>query len=362
MVTRAEGGDGAGGDAWADYQRPFAAGESVDGVGDAPGARLRGNFNQLRKLKARLPGLRVFISIGGWTWSRWFSAAARTEALRKNLASSCVDLYLRGNLPELEGAGGAEAGRGVFDGIDIDWEYPGIQGIGYNTLSPDDGNNFSLLLAEVRRQLDLLSEETGLAYGLTAAVGAGRHTVDATDPAEYSKHLDWVNAMTYDFRGAWDAAGPTGFHARLLSDPAAPDHPHGTTAAGAIDYLLAKGVPASKLLLGVPFYGRGWTGVDPRGGGVYRPALGPAPGTFEAGAEDYRVLCGAPGTERFRAEAGQAYRFDDATGTWWAYDNPEAVAGKAAFARERGLRGLFAWAADGDRGGELLAAMAAVRG
>src|SRR4051794_32468225 len=117
-------------DLWADYQRPFTAEESVDGVADDAAnldQHLFGNFNQIRKLKAANPHLKVLISVGGWTLSAYFSDHAATPEARQRFAKACIDTFLRGDLAGggwPEGAGGPGAAAGVFDGIDIDWEYP----------------------------------------------------------------------------------------------------------------------------------------------------------------------------------------------------------------------------------------------
>jgi chitinase len=87
------------GDAFADFQRAYSADESVDGVADTGTQALRGNFNQLRKLKLKHPQLKVLISLGGFTWSKFFSNAALTAESRRAFARSCIDLYLKGNLP-----------------------------------------------------------------------------------------------------------------------------------------------------------------------------------------------------------------------------------------------------------------------
>ena len=138
-----DGGPGEG-DAWADYQRPVPAEESVDGVADAPGQALNGNFSQLAKLKAKHPNLKVLISLGGWSWSTYFSNAARTDASRKAFVASCIDLYIKGNLPVVDGAaGGPGAAAGVFDGIDLDWEWPGCEGEPGNVIRPEDRENFT---------------------------------------------------------------------------------------------------------------------------------------------------------------------------------------------------------------------------
>ncbi|MFC9985090.1 glycoside hydrolase family 18 protein, partial [Microbacterium keratanolyticum] len=122
--TGPNGSDGAG-DAWADFGMGYTAANSVAGVADKWDQPLAGSFNQLKQLKAKNPNLKVMLSLGGWTWSKNFSAAAATDASRKKLVSSCINLYIKGNLPVIDGRGGAGAAAGVFDGFDIDWEWPG---------------------------------------------------------------------------------------------------------------------------------------------------------------------------------------------------------------------------------------------
>src|SRR5690606_27044313 len=122
--TGPNGSDGAG-DAWADFGMGYTAANSVAGVADAWDQPLAGSFNQLKQLKAKNPHLLALISIGGWTWSKTFSKAAATEASREKFVRSCIDIYIKGNLPVIDGRGGPGAAAGVFDGIDIDWEWPG---------------------------------------------------------------------------------------------------------------------------------------------------------------------------------------------------------------------------------------------
>lgn len=160
-------GTGAG-DADADYGRPFSAAQSVDGVADTGWEKLRGNFNQLKKLKAKHPHLKILISLGGWTYSKYFSDAAATPASREKLVRSCLDIYLRGNLPVAGNAGGPGTAAGIFDGIDLDWEWPGAEGHPGNHWGPQDKANNTALLAEFRRQMDELGATTGKRYLLTA--------------------------------------------------------------------------------------------------------------------------------------------------------------------------------------------------
>ena len=167
-------------DAWSDYQAPTWSGsDSVDGVSDDPAnpnQHLFGNFNQLVKLKAAHPDLKVVMSIGGWTLSKYFSDVAATPASRQAFVQSCVDLLLRGNLPTggwPEQSGGNGVAAGLFDGVDIDWEYPGIDAGNGANHSPADVHNATLLLQEFRRQFDEYGAVTGRHYLLTADLPAG---------------------------------------------------------------------------------------------------------------------------------------------------------------------------------------------
>jgi chitinase len=174
--------------------------------------------------------------------------------------------------------------------------------------------------------------------------------MDATDYAGAARHADWFMPMTYDYFGAWAAQGPTAPHSPLTSYPGIPQQ--GFNSAETIAKLKAKGVPASKLLLGIGFYGRGWTGVtQSEPGGT---ATGAAPGTYEAGIEDYKVLkgrCPANGTV-----AGTAYA--KCGSQWWSYDTPSTIGGKMAYAQDEGLAGAFFWELSGDTpNGELITAI-----
>lgn len=330
---------GAGGDAFADYTKAFAAGESVSGSADTWDQPLRGNWNQLKQLKAKYPGLKVLISLGGWTWSRGFASAARPEN-RQAFVASCVDAYIRGNLPVTDGAGGPGAAAGVFDGIDIDWEYPNACGLSCG--SAEDRANFNALLAEFRTQLNAV--RPGLL--LTIAAGAGVDKIRATDPGTYHQSLDFINVMTYDFHGAFDPT--TNHHSALFASPRdpAPGDQKFYNSNDAIEAFLARGVPASKLTLGIGFYGRGWTNV-PNGGsnGLYQSGSA-APGTYEAGIEDYKVL---------KNLNWPVYTDNDAMATWmyngstfWSFDTPALIRTKMNYVKAQNLGGAFFWEFSGD--------------
>ena len=117
-------GDGAG-DSFADYGKSYGADISVDGVADTFNQPIVGNFNQLKKLKAKYPNLKILVSIGGWTYSKYFSDAAATDASRKKFVSSCIDMFIKGNLPLAQRLRRRGYRAGIFDGVDIDWEYVG---------------------------------------------------------------------------------------------------------------------------------------------------------------------------------------------------------------------------------------------
>ncbi|KAF0812901.1 Chitinase A1 [Andreprevotia sp. IGB-42] len=363
---------GTGGDAWADYGRTPArlVDPSKPYTWDSP---LAGNFGELKALKGKFPNLKIFISLGGWTWSKWFSAASQTDALRKQLVSSCLNIYIKGNLPAYSGRGGAGTLAGVFDGVDIDWEFPGGGGQPYNTLSPADKQNFTLLMKEFREQLDVLGAANGNKhYLLTTALSAGKDKIENTEPAKYGQYMDFVNLMTYDFHGGWeytstsymDAAGEnnanplakTDFHSNLYADPASPNYLDPKTGErgvasyyntdDAVKNLVAAGLPANKIILGVPFYGRGWSGVPNVNNGLYQTATTPAHGTYENGIEDFKVLKNAAGTIYVHPVTKQSWKFDGST--FWSYDTPDVIQTKINYTKANGLGGMFSWSLDGD--------------
>lgn len=345
------------GDAYADYQKLYDAATSVDGVADAWDQPLRGNFNQLRKLKARHPQLSVLVSLGGWTYSKYFSDAALTPDSRRAFVASCIDLFIKGNLPQgLDGdpAGGPGSAAGVFDGIDVDWEWPGSEGNPGNVIRPQDKRNFALLLAEFRRQLDAYGRSTGRHYALSAFLPADPAKVAAgIDVQSVFRSLDWATIQGYDFHGTWEPT--TNHQAQLFAPPADPTPAPKFSGDLAIRTYLEAQAPARKLLLGIPYYGRGWTGVPDVNRGLYQPGTA-APGTWEAGVEDYKVLKALPGPRYFDGSAAATWFYDGST--FWSYDDEHAIARKTGYVRQHHLGGTMVWELDADDG-TLTAAIAA---
>jgi len=289
-------GDGAG-DAFADFQKSFGPDISVDGVGDTFNQPIVGTFNQLKKLKMKNPKLKIVFSLGGWTYSKYFSDAAATDASRKKLVSSCIDMFIKGNLPQQGGFGGPGTAAGIFDGVDIDWEYAGGGGHLGNHASPADKQNFTLLLKEFRTQLDAFGAANGRKMYVTAAMPSGQDKIKNIETDKVGQILDFANVMTYDMHGAWETTGPANHQAPLFDVPADPMTPvaPGTNkysvdtaitawTKGLPAYGIPGGFPANRLTVGVPFYFRGWSNVSAGSShGLYQPAGGPFKGDGKGG-------------------------------------------------------------------------------
>ncbi|WP_031078410.1 glycoside hydrolase family 18 protein [Streptomyces sp. NRRL S-118] len=341
-------------DAWADYGRPLDAAGSVDGVADTPSQPLAGNFNQLRELKAKYPHLKVMISLGGWSWSTHFSDAARTPASRRAFVASCLDLYLKGDLPVDGTRGGAGAAAGVFDGIDLDWEWPGSAGDTDTVFRPEDKRNFTALVHEFRTQLDAYgrSLDTPRRFELSAFVPTAPAKIDAGfDVPRIMRDFDFVTLQGYDFHVSGERRTAQQSALRARDD---------FSVEQTVRDWLRRGAPARKLVVGMPFYGQGWTGVTGGGDGMGQPAAGPAPATWAQGYEDYKALkkladSGAYTVHRDH-RGGHAWLFDGTT--LWTYDDPRVLRTKAAYVRARGLGGAMFWSLDGDTAdGELITAV-----
>ncbi|MEU0782549.1 glycoside hydrolase family 18 protein [Streptomyces sp. NPDC006173] len=329
-------------DPWADYQRPLDAENSVDGIADNDTQALAGNFNQLKELKAAHPGLKVMISLGGWSWSTHFSDSVRTPAARRALVASCIDLYLKGNLPQDGARGGAGAADGVFDGVDLDWEWPGSEGDTDTVYRPEDKRNYSALVAEFRRQLDAYGRTGHRHYELSAFVPTAPAKIDAGfEVGKIMKDFDFVNLQGYDFHvsGEKTTAQQSALYAR---DDFSVD--------GTVDAWLRRGAPARKLVVGMPFYGQGWTGVSGGGDGLGQPATAPAPAKWANGYADYKELKALADTGPYRIHrdprGGHAWLFDGTT--LWTYDDPQVLALKSRYVRAKGLGGAMFWSLDGD--------------
>ncbi len=356
-------GDGAG-DAFADYQKSYTADISVNGQADVYNQPIAGNFNQLKELKAKYPNLKILLSIGGWTYSKYFSDVAATDAARKKFVGSCIDMFIKGNLPVQGGYGGAGTAAGIFDGIDIDWEYPGAAGHTGNHYTSADTANYTLLLKEFRTELDALG---GSHKYLTAAVPAGQDKILHIQTNQVAPYLDYANVMSYDMHGGFEPTGPANLQDPLYTSPSDPmtPIPPGTGkysidaamkawTAGDPAYGIPGGFPANKLTIGYPLYYRGWTGVAAgTKHGLYQPASAPAPGHplsgSVAGVSFYKELLGIvdnPADTYFDPTAQGAYFYSG--NTLWTGDSAQSIQAKANYQHCNGYAGSMIYSLEAD--------------
>jgi GH18 family chitinase len=296
---------------------------------------LGGNFEQLRVLKDRHPHLKVLVAVGGWTRSANFSDAALTTDSRRRFAESGITSFIR-------------RWPGLFDGFDIDWEYPVFGGARENVNRPEDRENFTLLLAELRRQLDAEGARDGRQYLLTAATAAGPRLIRSLELDRIASILDWINVMTYDYH-----SGSAIAHFNAPLRPATNDPTPFYNVDSTVAIYRRGGVPPEKIVLGVPFYGRAYGGVRGSNGGLFQPAT-PPPREWASGL-DYRQLASrnltSQGFTRYwHPDAGVPWLHNDSLGVFITYDDAESIALKADYVRKHGLGGVMIWEIGGDDG------------
>ncbi len=301
----------------------------------------RANFAELKQLKRSDPELKALISVGGWNWSAPFSDVALTAASRTKFAISAVR-FVR------------EHG---FDGVDLDWEYPVSGGLSSNRTRPDDKQNFTLLLRELREKLDEAQKKDGSKYLLPIAAGASSSYVANTEMDKAASIVDWINLMTYDYHGSWEKT--SNHHAALYSDPNRPNS-FGASANDTVSAFLKAGVPPGKLVLGVPFYGRGWTGCGAAGNGLAQACKGLSEGATSAGLHEFGNLekqrwIGGNGFVRYWDDVAKVpWLYNKMTGTFITYEDPESISYKADYVKAKGLGGAVVWEVSQDFNGTLL--------
>ncbi|MFE7406481.1 glycosyl hydrolase family 18 protein [Isoptericola sp. NPDC057559] len=349
-ITDAEGPEGPEGDPQNDYLRIFGAEDSVDGVADSADQALAGNFNQLRKLKAAYPGLKVMISLGGWTWSDHFAEATLTAGSRERLVDSCIDTYLDGDLPQVGAQGGAGVAAGIFDGFDIDWEWPAADGEHAPTYPDVEKENFLAFMELFREKLDERTATTGDDYLLTGFAPAGwaPRTQGGWDDPRLAAVVDFLNVQGYDYTGPW-AATQTGHQGNLhpYSNPDGSSANWGLAADGLLGAYRAAGYDGDQLVLGMAAYGYGWEGVE--------DATPGAAATGSLGQKNYSQLHDL-GREYYDETAAAGYRYDG--DQWWSLDTPRSVTTKAEWLAENGYGGAYFWDIAGDYRNQLGSALA----
>jgi chitinase len=312
----------------------YAFGEPNDG-GECtpPTAAQERTFAELRALRAQHPGLRLLVSIGGWDAAPQYSDLALTARSRGRFAASCIRAFL--------------VAQG-FDGIDLDWEFP-VHG-GMNRSRPQDRADATALAREFRRRLDALGRSTHRRYLLTLATPAGTwqqggaYSVgDSYDLAALARTADWLNVMTYDMNNIFSPQ--SGFNAPLAADPRDPTREPQRSRdnlAGAVSFYESHGVPPGKIMLGMAFYGRGFTAVAPQHGGLYSKYAGGYAETPWKTIES-QFLTSPDWVRHWSSTAAAPWLYNAGQHIFLTYDDPLSLGIKADFARRQHLRGVMIW-------------------
>jgi chitinase len=288
-------------------------------VADADGKIRPNNACPNRQLvtDAHKAGVKVLLSLGGWGWDKQFAAIVsqtETEDRYANSVLTIVDQY-------------------DYDGIDLDWEYP-------DTKAEIIG--FDRLCRRFRKELDALGRKKGRHLFQTMAASANPSTLQWLSNKLLRETMDWVNVMTYDYTGDWTSYA--GHHAPLFASSKQPAPPRSIELT--MKYLVDRGMPANRLAVGLPLYGKGFAVSEPYAS-TKKATKGPAPrgGSYS-------------NIEKLIREKGWTRRWDDETKNPWAlapdrsavigYDDAESLSLKTAWAMKQGFRGVFFWQISGD--------------
>ncbi|MCS3459800.1 glycosyl hydrolase family 18 protein [Aeromonas sp. BIGb0445] len=303
----------------------------------------KGNFGNLMALKQAHPDLKILPSVGGWTLSDPFYFLS--DKTKRDTFVASVKEFLQT--------------WKFFDGVDIDWEFPGGQGANPSLGGPNDGATYVTLMKELRTMLDELEASTGRQYELTSAISAGGDKIAKVDYQAAQQYMDHIFLMSYDFNGAWTNTELG--HQTNLFEASWDANTKYTTDKG-VKALLGQGVTPGKIVVGAAMYGRGWTGVSgyQAGNPFTGTATGPVKGTWENGVVDYRQIVndymGAGWEQGYDEVAEAPYVFKASTGDLITFDNDRSVKAKGQYVLANQLGGLFAWEIDSDNG-DILNAM-----
>ena len=296
------------------------------------------NFDYLNHLKAQNPSLVVLISVGGWLWSKNFSDLCITAGSRRTFIDSVMDFLNRYRL----------------DGLDIDWEYPGLVGAG-NTFRPEDKQNFTTLLKELRERFETQTHTTHRHLYLTIAAGASTEFLAHTEMDKVSRYVDTVNLMAYDYYEP-DSDKITGHHAPLFINPADPKK---ISADQSVRQFEQAGVPADKLVLGMPFYGHTWGHVPPTNHGLYQSGQ-QIPNAYSSYGNILSTMLNEPGSKAVRywdEAASVPYIYNPETQTFISYEDPQSIKLKCRYVLDHHLAGVMFWDYESDPTGALLQAV-----
>lgn len=292
-------------DTWADQEIKY------EGDKEEEGCDLYGNLKQFLLYKQQHRHLKLLLSIGGWTYSSNFPCLA-DPAKRARFVESAVKLLADNGL----------------DGLDVDWEYPA---------SDAEADAYVALLRALREGLDAYGHRAtphDPHYLLTVAAPCAPAKYETLHLAKMDAYLDFWNLMAYDFSGSWDQSA--NHQANLYGSSLSVDK--------SVQYYRSHGVHASKLVVGVPLYGRGFDGTQ----GPGAPYSAPAKGTLEAGTYSYRELPLQGAEELYDPKAGAAWSYDRQHGEMITYDSPQSASAKAEYIQRERLGGAMFWELSGD--------------
>ncbi len=295
------------------------------------------NLAALRKLRDKYPHLKLLISVGGWSDSRYFSDVASTQARRERFADSCVQFIVEQGL----------------DGVDLDWEYPVSGGEAGTIHRPADKQNFTLLLQVLRERLDRQGRRDGKDYSLTIAGAAGSWYLDQIEAVKVAGIVDHIFLMGYDLHGLWDRYAD--FNAPLYA-PSGSSPQSKSSIDGCVRAYLKKGIPAEKIVLGMPLYGYAYQGVKSQGNGLHSTYTSAKSVSYKTLKKSY--LNDAAYRQYRHGEAQVPYLYGERT--FVSYDDAVSLAAKARLAQSLGLGGIGFWEISQDDGGELIAAASQV--
>lgn len=341
-------------DEWADFQKNFGHGDGYYKQGVPDSDLQNGHFAEIRYYKGLYPDVKVLVSVGGWTRGQNYHAMASTKANRTTFINSVVDFFKKYTF---------------IDGIDFDWEYPGVDRAADPNDSndhgcpggPDDGANFVSLMKEMRETFNANGMSDKL---MTMAATMNQETVKkGANPAEYAKYLNFINIMAYDAHGAFERV--TNHHAAIYpnpNDPATTDNEKKFNASDAAKFYAECGVDKSKLIIGSPWYSRGWGGVEagPNGDGLFQKATGyyrgglddtstPQPGGQEPWFKIKNSMENQGGyVKYFDPVSYVPYLYNATSKVFLTYEDEKSLTERCNLVKKNGYGGIIVWDISGD--------------